>query len=137
VGWAGLAAIALAEASLAAGDKGVASEEAERGLWALRDQADPFYVGGALRVLGTTQLAMAQLEDARRTLHEAVSIFDAIGARLELAMTQLTLANLAAVSGQAGAAQRALQHALRLCAELELPWWAARIGDLAGALAGP
>lgn len=102
----------LAEAYLAAGERGKALPAAEAGLAATRE-AD-FRLGEALavRALGRITLAGGDAEQAQRRLEDALERFETLEVPLEAARTRVDLARWAQAQGQDGSDSLARAQAI-------------------------
>src|SRR6185436_9210548 len=114
----------IGEALFALGDR----ERAERYAEALR--ARPF--GGRLRAawvalaLGELMSRFERLDEAERWYGEAITLAEALGARIVLALASLGAAELLAARGHQGEGSRLAARALGICRDLGLARYEAR-----------
>jgi tetratricopeptide (TPR) repeat protein len=104
----------LAEAHLLNGDAAKAHDLARTALDVASEIAFRLAAGIAQRVLGRVAVAGEEWGEAEEWFRRAAGTFAAIGARLELARTDVELAGLLARRGQRAAAARHFDDALRL-----------------------
>ncbi len=127
----GFAMVALSEGHLAMKNEERARAYALRALDALPPEGDPLAHGWALRVLGMAEFALGHLDASRDRLREARALFESIGARLEAAVAVFALAETANAQRDAVAAAGYLGEAYRRFDALALPFWTARVAQIA------
>jgi DNA-binding SARP family transcriptional activator/tetratricopeptide (TPR) repeat protein len=118
----------LAEAHLAARDRGRAGRLAAEGLASAGAARQRYGIGIAQRVLGEVALAAGDRAAAAGRLEESLATFRAIDARFEAGRTLLALARLGRARGAGGEEARRADEARGLFAALGLPAWEARAG---------
>ncbi len=126
----------LSEASLAQGVADRAEALALRGLEMSRQAVFPYGVALAERALGAAIGACGRFSEAEAHLTEALRMFEAMQAAFESARTRLSLAELAAASGELDAAARQAAEVEQALGRLDAPAYAARARRLRERLAG-
>ena len=108
----------MSEALLALGEIDQASVRAAKAVDLGRGVHFPLAVGLGQRTLGRIARASGDLALAERELAAASNTFSGIGARYELARTQVEMAAVAQALGRAASAHQQLESAHRLFAQL-------------------
>jgi DNA-binding NtrC family response regulator/tetratricopeptide (TPR) repeat protein len=124
----------LADAERLAGAAARAQEQAGQALGRARASKSPFAEASALRTLGRLAQAAGDRAGAAAHLAAARAAFEAIGARYEVARTDLDRAAAARAAGDLGAAAESLRLAARGLAPLSAPGLLARVRALGQAL---
>jgi class 3 adenylate cyclase/tetratricopeptide (TPR) repeat protein len=117
----------LAEARLGAGDLRGAHAEASAALVTSRTTGHLWSAGRALRALGRTSLAGADLDDARDELAQALGTFESFGGHLDAAIVRVDLASLATAERDQSALSAHAERARDAFAALSAPRWVERL----------